>query len=267
MLTVKECPFTGPYSNAQTKMDSQGPTVEALKRAVSRLGYTTWKGTEFTDRWPKDGAFDKGFRKWQRDEELPADGVYGQQTWKEIRAARVPAGRPNAGDYALDRYARDLIRDEWKADNVPDEEDVRAAIREFCLRAEGNEDSWHYRQIRPIDPSVEPTQSYVVSDCSGYVIQAYHWARTKTGLAVPDPAKKNYTGYGNTSDDEDGHPRVTGYYNIGTLAHYEGHVTICRRPGDASTAVFSSHGQEAGPIPVSLFYRSDLRFVVAPPLR
>ena len=100
-----------------------------------------------------------------------------------------------------------------------------------------------------------------------YVIQAYHYAGRKTSLAVPDPSKQDYTGYGNTDYYEDDHTHVTAPYKVGDLAHYSGHVTLCRRAGDAQTAVFSSHGSEAGPIPTSLHYRSDLRFVVRPPLK
>lgn len=265
-LTVKAVPYTGPYSNADTKLPSKGPTVEALKRALSRLGYMDWKGLDFTQAWPKGGVFDVAFRKWQRDLELPADGVYGQQTWKNIRAEKVPAGSPHAGEYALDAYAKKLIRDEWRAEHVPDEDDFRAAITQFCLAAEKNEDAWHYRQIRPIDVTVEPTQSYVVSDCSGFVIQAYHWAMVKSGLVVPDPSKQGWTGYGNTEMYENDHPRVQAPFKVGDLAHYPGHVTICRKPGTVTTAVFTSHGQEAGPLPTSVNYRSDFSYVVRPPL-
>jgi len=268
MLSTKECPFTGPYSNASTKMKSKGPTVEALKRAISRLGFMTWKGQDFTQAWPRAGAFDTGFRKWQQENDIPADGVYGRQTWKELRSAKVTQGQ-HKGEYALDRYAQLLIRDEWQELNVPDEQDVRAAIVEFCLKAEGNEDAWHYRQARPVDVSVSPTAGYVWSDCSGYVIQAFYYAKQKTGVNVPDPAKGGgageWSGYGNTSTEDDW-PRVGEPFRVGDLAHYSGHVTLCRRGGTARTAIFSSHGQEAGPMPVSLHYRSDLRYICRPPL-
>lgn len=266
MVPVKAAPFTGPYASAATKLPHEGPTVEALKRALSRLGYMAWKGLAFTASWPADGELDRAFRKWQRDLEMPGDGVYGEQEWKALRVAKVPAGAPNAGEPALDSYAQNLIREEWEASHVPDEEDVRAAIAEFCRLAEANEPAWHYSQYRPVDVSCDPSASYLRYDCSSYVLTAYHYAKRKTGLDVPDPAKQGWTGYGNTDYHEDDHPRVSAPYKVGDLAHYNGHVTICRKAGDARTAVFSSHGQEAGPHPCSLHYRSDLRFVVRPPL-
>lgn len=270
MLTVQQCPYTGPYASTATKFPSEGPTVVALKRAISRLGYMEWKGTEFTDKWPAGQALDKGFRHWQLDCDMPADGVYGQQAWKHMRAAKVKSGA-HAGEYALDKLALRLIRDDWEAHNVPDEVDFRVALTRFCLLAEANEDAWHYRQARPVDVVVNPSAGYIWSDCSGYVIQAYHWAMTQSGFTVPDPSKGGgaapWSGYGNTDWYEDDHPHVTdGVFKVGDLAHYNGHVTLCRKAGGEVTAVFSSHGQEAGPQPVSLHYRSDLRFVCRPPL-
>jgi hypothetical protein len=267
VISAKQAPFTGPYASDATKHPHEGPTIEAIKRALARLGYMTWKGLDFTQRWPAGGELDKAFRKWERDKELPGNGTYGEQEWKFLRYEKVKEG-PNAGKNALDSYACKLIRTDWAEQNVPDEQDFRAALVKFCLAAERNEPRWHYRMMRPLDVSVEPTASYVVSDCSMYVIQAYHWAMGKSGLVVPDPSKQGWSGYGNTSEHEDDHPRVSdGNYKVGMLAHYSGHVTLCRKPGTATTAVWSSHGQEAGPIPVSLSYRNDLRFVVIPPLR
>jgi hypothetical protein len=267
MLTEKQAPYTGPYASTATKFDSEGPTVIALKRAISRLGYLTWKGDEFTDQWPAGQSFDKAYRRWQLDEDMPADGVYGRQSWKMLRYAKVPPGKPHAGEYALDKYSQDLLRKEWDAEHTPDEDDIRTEIAHFCRLAEGNEDDWHYRQARPVDITVNPLASYVWSDCSGYVIQAYRWARDKTGLLIPDPAIQKWTGYGNTDWYEDDHPRVGEPYRTGDLAHYRGHVTLCRRGGTSTASIWSSHGQEAGPMPLSLHYRSDLRFVCRPPLK
>lgn len=271
MLTINQCPYTGPYASSATKFDSEGPTVVALKRAMGRMKYMEWKGTEYTDRWPAGQALDKGFRKFQLDCDLPADGVYGQQAWKHLRAAKVTEG-PNKGEYALDKLALKLIRDEWEEKNVPDEEDFRRELVKFCLAAESNEDAWHYRQARPVDVTVSPGASYVWSDCSGYVIQAYHAAMVASGLKVPDPSKGGgsgeWSGMGNTDWYEDDWPKVVGdWYKVGDLAHYRGHVVMCRKAGTAMTSIWSSHGQEAGPQPVSLHYRPDLRFVVRPPLR
>jgi hypothetical protein len=266
-LTIKQCRYTGPYASTNTKYPSKGPTVIALKRALARLGLMEWKGTQFTDEWPAGQALDQAFRTWQLSKYLPSDGIYGQQAWKVMRYQKVMDGT-HKGDWAFDAYALNLINDEWAEGQVPDEEDVRLKIVDFCRVAESNEDAWHYRQARPVDVSVDPAASYVWSDCSGYVIQAYHYAKRKTGVLVPDPAIQGWTGYGNTDWYEDDHPKVSdGRFKVGDLAHYNGHVTLCRKAGGEVTAIWSSHGQEAGPQPVSLHYRPDLRFVVRPPLK
>lgn len=267
MLTESQVPYTGPYAENTTKLPSKGETVIALKIALKRLRFLG--GDAVMDQvWR--GGLDGAFRRWQRHLELPADGVYGEQEWKALRRERLPNGQ-----YALTVAARELIRKD-KAEQLDEEEAekrvrIRAAITDFCLKAESNEQRWHYSQARPLDVSVNPKASYVRSDCSGYVIQAYHHALVATGLPVPDPAKQNYTGYGNTDYYEDDHPQVTnGQYLVGDLAHYgtthTSHVSICRRSGTKTTAVFSSHGSEAGPIPTSLYYRGDVLKVVRPPL-
>lgn len=273
MLTIKQCPYTGPYSSSATRFPHSGPTVQALKRMVVRLELMSPPEggmTKLTNEWPGGGKFDHAFRTWQLKNYLPADGVYGQQAWKVARGEKLPNGQ-----HALDQFAQKLIKDEWVAANAPDEDDVRAAITEFCLKAEANEDAFHYRMARPLDISVSPDAGYVLLDCSTYVIAAYNYAARKyPALKVPDPSMHGYTGFGNTDDREDDHPKVLdGRYLVGDLAHYNGptthHVAICRRPGSAQTAVWSSHGQEAGPVPVSLHYRTGsygLRFVVRPPL-
>lgn len=267
MLTPTQVPYTGPYASTQTKLPSAGPTVLALKMAMRNLGLL---GSDAVMDEVWRGALDTAFRKWQRSVDLPGNGVYAEQAWKKLRAAKTGAGR-----YALGTEARALIVRDYAEQRAEAELEklakIRAAITDFCLKAEANEDAWHYSQARPIDVSVNPSASYVRSDCSGYVIQSYYAARVKTGLNVPDPAKQGWSGYGNTREYEDDHPTVgNGQYLVGDLAHYgvssSSHVALCRRAGTSSTAVWSSHGTEAGPVPVSLFYGPPLLKVVRPPL-
>jgi cell wall-associated NlpC family hydrolase len=142
---------------------------------------------------------------------------------------------------------------------------VRDAIIGFCEAGLANPNGWNYSQNRPVDVSVNPT-GQVTSDCSGSVLQAFYAARQQTGLEVPDPAKQGWSGYGNTDLYEDDHPTVTsGQYLVGDLAHYQGHVTLCIRAGDSSTSSWWSFGSEP-PSRRNLYYRSDFRKVVRPPL-
>ena len=105
MLTEKQVPPTYPYGLASSGLKSKGPTAEALKRAMSRLGFMPW------------GDFDQHFNQPLSDalaEWDPGHTGYGKGRWEKIRATRVPKGMAHAGEYALDGPAVNLIRDEYE---------------------------------------------------------------------------------------------------------------------------------------------------------
>jgi len=260
---------------------SHGPDVLAYKRALARAQrWLPWNPTGWDDSYSDafahgtgtGGVDDSGVAGFQGQMGIKPTGWVGESTFEALRTSLAPnkPGIPHAGKPLFDAECIRLLElaAEQFAESPPDVDDIRAAIAEFCEKAEANEANWHYSQNRPIKPvDVDPSGSSITSDCSGFVIQAYRYALKKTGLAVPDPAKQNWSGWGNTDQYEDDHPQVTdGQYQVGDLAHYRGHVTICRKAGDASRAVWTSHGQESGPDPRALHYRSDFRFVVRPPL-
>lgn len=205
--------------------------------------------------------------------------TYGQRKVDAVNRIRKGEGWRQTGVYddrvhqllvdagAFDALAVKLMQ-AWKPPPVlTDADRIRMAITDFCERAEAARQLWHYTQRRPYTgKGITPEQVHY-NDCSSYAILAYYWARQVTGLAVPDPSGYKYAGWGNTWDDLDGHTRVTGFYLVGDLAHYNGHVTICRKQGGADTAWWSSFGREEGPEQTRLHYRRDLRFVVRPPLR
>jgi hypothetical protein len=267
-LTPKQVPYTGPYYGpSNSKGPNKGPTAKALKRAMVRMGFFDASLGALDNHYNR--KLEDAMKKWQRTlPDVAPTGQYGLGSWTAIRSARVGPGRIHAGEYALDPAARELIQREHAADTVVDPPivKVRTAITDFCLRAEANEEKWTYTQRRPYTGLGVSPESPHGNDCSSYVILAYHWARQQTGTLVPDPSGYNYSGYGNTWDNLDGHPLVASVFEVGDLAHYEGHVTICRKAGSFLTAEWSSFGREAGPEKVTLYYRDDLRFVCRPPL-
>lgn len=258
----------------------QGDDVLAMKRAMSHAQrWLPWEPSQWDNRYRKTFALGKGtgavagsgVRGFQRQEwrGQPAKqtGVVDDETYQRIRRALIPVG-PREGAHILDAVAIGLIKDAiWEFSDDAKLAKIRAAITDFCLRAESIEEIWHYSQRRPYTGlGVVPERTHE-NDCSSYVILAYYWAREKTGILVPDPSGYRYSGYGNTWDNLDGHPRVySGNYRVGDLAHYNGHVTICRKQGDASSSVWSSFGSEGGPEQFPLYYRGDLRFVCRPAL-
>jgi hypothetical protein len=97
---------------------------------------------------------------------------------------------------------------------------------------------------------------------------ALSWGRLESDVPVPDPNGRAYEGYGYTGT----YPynlgrRVSPPYEVGDMALYGSEsrttdVTICRRRGSDSDAIFTSNGSEAGPMPTRASYRSD--FVCMP---
>jgi hypothetical protein len=245
---------------------SPGSDIVAVKRAISRAGY--WKWQEFSDDYTTGFAHGdangRGVAGFQADKGIDPTGNYGEPTHDKLRNTNVPSGAVHAGQDCFDAHAADLYKNYKPPPQESNADKARQAIVEFANKGLANGSKWSYTQNRAIDVSVDPAGK-VSSDCSGSVIQAFNYAKRVTGVPVPDPAKYAYGGWGNTWDDEDGHPKVSGSYKIGDLAHYDGHVTMCIKAGDWDTADWWSFGSEP-PSKRKLGYRSDFKFVVRPPL-
>ena len=237
-----------------------GKDIVAVKRAISRAGYFPWQ--EFDDSYNEKIA--DAVQVFQEDHGLDSSGAYGEPTHNKLKATNVPPSGQHAGEDCFDGTAADLYRSYKPSDSTPDEEKVRKWLTDFAEKAIN--EPWNYSKNRAIDVTVDPDDNNVNSDCSGSVIQAFNYAKRKSGVNVPDPAKYNYAGWGNTWDDEDGHPKVTnGKYEVGDLAHYDGHVCLCFHPGNADTSDWFSFGSEP-PSKRKLYYRTDFKFVVRPPM-
>lgn len=108
-LTETQFPYTGPYYGPGDKRGlDKGPTAEALKRAMARLGYMPW--TQFDDIYNQN--LQSAMADWQINAKVgTATGQYGKASWTKIRSQKIPNG-PHAGEYALDGYAIALVRNE-----------------------------------------------------------------------------------------------------------------------------------------------------------
>src|SRR5262245_204453 len=112
-----------------------------------------------------------------------------------------------------------------------------------------------------VSPDVEQD-----ADCSSHATQSYYFA----GAPDPNPGE-NYSGYGYTGTLIN-NPKVGSPYEVGDLAIYgtsygnTTHVVTCFQAGSSSSARWCSHGSEAAPYSVALYYRSDLLAVVRPGL-
>jgi hypothetical protein len=261
---LKRTLYPPSHSEPQSKA---GDDVIAVKRAISRAGF--WKWQEFSDDYTNafahgDDENGNGVAGYQRSVGLDGTGTYGKNTHEKLRKAKVPKGGQHAGDDVFDGTACELYSGSTPPGSKTPVERVREKLVEFCTRAIAEPD-WYYSQNRAVDVSVNPNGP-TTSDCSGSTIQAFHYAKRETGLDVPDPSMQGWSGYGNTNYYEDDHPKVTsGSYQIGDLAHYDGHVCLCFKAGNADTADWFSFGSEP-PSKRKLHYRTDFRKVVRPPL-
>src|SRR5215831_12313774 len=93
---------------------SPGPDVEAYKRTVSRLGRWPWQ--EFDEAYSNGFAHgtsgnvgQTGVAGVQRQQDLDDTGWLGEKTFNTLRSARVPEGKPHAGEMAMDATAARLI--------------------------------------------------------------------------------------------------------------------------------------------------------------
>jgi hypothetical protein len=260
-LSIKQVPYTGLYcieGKGSKDAKHKGPTAEALARALSRLGYLPWGDFD----QPFGQVKQKALAEWQADIGMIPSGMYGTESWENMRSAIVPKGREHAGEYALDRYARKLIQDEAGAETTSDElAKFQKHFVKFSQLAIANEKNWHYTQGRPGKLNINPSAASVNSDCSLFGIQAADYARRKAGLTnvIQDPAKQNWTGYGNTDWYEDDWPRIGSPFIVGDAGHFHSsrHVIWCIKAGTVATAEWVSHGAERGPERIKLlqYYR------------
>lgn len=101
-LTKTQVPYTGPYT-IEGRGKHKGPTVIALKRAMSRLGYFPWEPAKWDNVFNK--ALESALDKWN-----PGKDGYGPDRYDKLRAAKT-----KSGEYALDAVAQQLIKDEAKS--------------------------------------------------------------------------------------------------------------------------------------------------------
>jgi hypothetical protein len=259
-----------------------GKDVIAWKRGIWRSGRWQGPASGFDDSYSNGFAHGRsgnvgetGIAGFQRQMRIEPTGWIGKATANAIRSALVPDGFPHAGEPLLDACAVNLLEEyvqQQQQESSPDADDrVRDAIAQFCADSIDACGVWHYEQYRPMRYLGTPPENTHNSDCSEHATEAYYWARKQTGVAVPDPNGSGYNGYGYTGTLID-NPKVGAPYKIGDLAIYGSstssteHVCTCYVAGDAASSVWCSHGSEAAPYAVSLYYRSDLLAVVRPAL-
>ena len=266
-------PFYGP-SDPEQRGPDRSPYIKGYKRGLSRAGYLKW--ANFDEQFNR--TLEKANAAMQRDhpKAFPkATGQIGQGSHNMMETLRTPKGKP-----ALDKTALMLMEDGYDIKHPPaietPEEKARDKIAEYLLQCENHRGGIHYLQQRPCRSfGVQPARGFR-GDCSELVIAACYWARTYSGVHVPDPSGYAFARYGNSDSlyaaNKSRKVALGSRFEVGDIAVYgpswkTKHVTMCRKAGDGQSAIFTSHGSELGPYPTRVFYRTDLLAVVRPRLR
>lgn len=152
----------------------------------------------------------------------------------------------------------------------------RLQLADFCERAEVAREKWAYRELVPYSGIGVPPEDDHEDDCRAYVACGYWWAMHHSGVYVPDPLNENYRGYGNTQTAYGflrAHPAPIGKYLVADVAIFGTpfntvHMSVCRKRGDDTTAVFSSNGHQSwifdqdAPEPISLSHEKARQHLV-----
>lgn len=278
--------YSGPFYGLSDP-DHRGPDhsayIVALKRALVR-----WTGGTGLLKWQPGGRFNGEYNvALEHDVKLfkharkldSAKWVWGSSAHTALTTAIRGGGTrkpPTPIQPALDTVAVGLMEDAWYAKHpgLRNAEKVHASIASYLLNMENNRSRWHYRQQRPMHSLGVVPANGGSDDCSSLCVAALYWARKHTGVPVPDPAGYGYSGYGNTVSlytvNRSRKLSLSGEFEVGDIGLYgpyaTRHAVICRQRGSVQSAIWTSHGSEAGPYPVKLLYRGDFFAAVRPKL-
>jgi hypothetical protein len=123
---------------------SKGPDIQAVKRAVARLGRWPWQQYDqgywdpFALGDPSSELARSGMAGYQRQMRIDDTGWMGRKTYNALAYSLIPAGLPHAGEPAFDQVAVELLAEAWAlfGGHEPDPQDD--TIRQAALvRATG----------------------------------------------------------------------------------------------------------------------------------
>lgn len=116
-------PLYPPDASKKGKAPSgDGPDVLAYKRTLSRLGrWEPWEPASWDDSFSNNfshgrgpNVADSGVEGFQRQMKLDDTGWIGENTFKALASARVPEGKPHAGEMGMDANACNLIAEAFE---------------------------------------------------------------------------------------------------------------------------------------------------------
>lgn len=275
-MAAPQAPYSGPWyaPRKDGTLRYKGPAAIAFKRTISRGWEDLIPWRSFNNQYNKVLA--DAVRKIQAQNSLDVSGHIAMPMFTLLRKRKVPAGKPNAGQWAMDPVSVGLLEDAYDIKFPPADpslEVIREAIAGYWEGVIAYAARWSYTQARPYSSLGRDPDDGGQGDCSSTACLSFYWARQETGFRVPDPTGYGYSGYGNSQSIWERNRRISGEdFQVGDCALYgpysgrTTHIVVCMKAGNENASVWGSHGSQAGPNAVRLHYRSDLLGVVRPPL-
>lgn len=246
-------PFARPlYGPDHPKGPTRGVDVVAVKRALARAGFLSWRNF---DRVYNRRTV-RAVQELQRRAGIQPSGHYGFPTHEALRLSRRQG---SDHEWAFDAYGVHLIRKRIKEDAKTELEVAQEAIADACAFWIAHRGEIGYAQIRPF-PVVDPPTIIRRTDCSGFVTTVIYAA------GGPDPNGRGYDGFGYTGTLVSRGVRVGVVdLRVGDLVFY-GRTTNpspafpVGSPTHVAIAIgggyVASHGSEPGPMKLDADYRS-----------
>ena len=247
----------------ELQLGDTGEDVLAVKRAIARAGF--WKWQQFSEKYHEKFArgkprptprFNQGVAGYKRSQGIKAGITYTKETHQALVATRVPAGKPNAGEWVFDKSARMLYNG---FEDISAEEKILTDIYKYWDELVRNKYSVHYSQMRPWKKK-DPITYPIWLDCSSTCIYTAWLADAKS----PDPVN-GFNGYGYTGTLISGgfriaHNEVERYANKHLILAFYGtsrwntkHVTSVK----SLNKVYSNGSERAPEILTTPYYRGD----------
>src|SRR5687767_14669276 len=133
-MAAPVAPYSGPWYGPANdgKLRYRGPAAVAFKRTISRgwLDLIPWR--HFNNMY--NPVLDDAVRKIQRQNSMPVSGNIAMPMLQILRKRKVPVGKPNAGEWAMDHVSVGLLEDAYDIKFPPTvpKDDIREAIAKFC---------------------------------------------------------------------------------------------------------------------------------------
>ena len=118
----------GPFKRPLYPPDnSKGPVkdgsdITAVKRAISRYGMWPWQAFDdsYSNGFAHGNDTGPGVAGFQWKNGIEPTGNYGEATHKKLKAAKIPAGLPHAGEACFDQTAANQYRSYQSPGGIPD---------------------------------------------------------------------------------------------------------------------------------------------------